>query len=75
MDSVIGNGSYDSLNRSLVTVAKVNGTDTILINGTLANGTTSSGGTESPDSGASGVLQHAGWWPVVAAAAAMVLIC
>ena len=74
IDSVVGNGSYNSLNRSLVSIGDVNGTETILINGTLPNGTTASGGSESPN--AAGGLRHmaqvAGWWPLVATAAAMV---
>ncbi|KAI4599605.1 hypothetical protein KJ359_001702 [Pestalotiopsis sp. 9143b] len=46
MSDIIGNGSYAGLNQAVITVANVNGTDTIFINGTLANGTTASGGTE-----------------------------
>ncbi|KAG7415114.1 hypothetical protein Forpe1208_v005732 [Fusarium oxysporum f. sp. rapae] len=38
-DELIGNGSYDALNKSIVNVAEVNGTMTILINGTLPNDT------------------------------------
>lgn len=74
MNGLIGNGSYNSLDKSVVNVATVNGTDTIYINGTLANGTTAAGGTESPDSAAGGMgslLQTAGWWPLAAAAAAL----
>lgn len=77
IDSVIGNGSLASLNQSLVTVSKVNGTDTILLNGTLPNGTTASGGTDSANAGAGykDLLQHAGWWPMVATGAAIALLC
>lgn len=39
-DELIGNGSYAALNKTIVNVAEVNGTMTILINGTLPNGTT-----------------------------------
>jgi hypothetical protein len=39
MHDLIGNGSYTALDQTLVTVANVNGTDTILTNGTLPNGT------------------------------------
>lgn len=76
VDSVMGNGSYEALNKSLVTLGKVNGTETILLNGTLANGTTASGGTESASAAAAGLqelAQMAGWWPLVATAAAMVV--
>ncbi|KAJ9655212.1 hypothetical protein H2201_008849 [Coniosporium apollinis] len=48
---LIGNGSYAALNESLVTVADVNGTQTIVINGTLPNGTTAAGGTDSAANG------------------------
>jgi hypothetical protein len=67
--------SYDALNKSLVTVAAVNGTSTILINGTLPNGTTANGGTDDPNAGAGMqvLLRGAGWWPVVATVLAMVL--
>jgi hypothetical protein len=75
MNDLIGNGSYAALNKTLVNVADVNGTSTILINGTLPNGTTASGGTESPNAadGMRALLQHAGWWPLVATVCAVVL--
>jgi hypothetical protein len=38
-NELIGNGRYDALNKSIVNVAEVNGTVTILINGTLPNNT------------------------------------
>ncbi|ENH72038.1 hypothetical protein Focb16_v006071 [Fusarium oxysporum f. sp. cubense] len=38
-NELIGNGSYDGLNKSIVNVAEINGTVTILINGTLPNNT------------------------------------
>src|ERR1700730_16701632 len=44
LDQLVGNGSYRGLNQSVVTVADINGTSTILINGTLPNGTTAAGG-------------------------------
>lgn len=73
-DELIGNGSYDALNKSIVNVAKVNGTTTILINGTLANGTTVAG----EDSAAAGSLQAlaeaAGFWPVFATVIATVFL-
>ncbi|KAF2668814.1 hypothetical protein BT63DRAFT_286139 [Microthyrium microscopicum] len=40
LDSVIGDGNTTSFNQSLVRVADVNGTSTIVLNGTLPNGTT-----------------------------------
>ena len=39
LDSILGNGSYSSLNSSLVNIANVNGTKTVVLNGTLPNGT------------------------------------
>ncbi|KAK3949122.1 hypothetical protein QBC32DRAFT_42020 [Pseudoneurospora amorphoporcata] len=77
IDDLIGNGSYSSLNQSLITVATVNGTDYLLINGTLPNGTTAPGGTDDDESSAAGLrrlLEHAGWWPVVATVAATVFL-
>ncbi|MCJ1301287.1 hypothetical protein MMC08_004086 [Hypocenomyce scalaris] len=38
--SLLGNGSAADMNSSLVTVSPVNGTKTVVINGTLPNGTT-----------------------------------
>ncbi|KZF24279.1 hypothetical protein L228DRAFT_245187 [Xylona heveae TC161] len=64
IQSLLGNGSESSMNSSLVHVAEVNGTQTILINGTLPNGTTAAGST----SGAGGMqqmlLQQAGYWVI-----------
>jgi hypothetical protein len=64
--SLIGNGTYAGLNQSVITVANANGTDTIFINGTLPNGTTASGGTDSPNAAGNmqSVLRSVGWVPV-----------
>jgi hypothetical protein len=65
-DSVIGNGSYSALNKSVVNVAEVNGSSTILINGSLPNGTTADG----PDSSTSSMatmVELLGFWPAVTA--------
>lgn len=43
---LVGNGSYAALNKTLVTVADVNGTTTLVLNGTLPHGTTAPGGTD-----------------------------
>ena len=61
----MGNGSYDALNKSIITVADINGTSTILINGTLPNGTTAAGGTDSPNIAAS-TVKLSGYWLMVA---------
>ncbi|KAI0007627.1 hypothetical protein F4779DRAFT_496990 [Xylariaceae sp. FL0662B] len=67
--SVIGDGSYANLNKSLVTVAhnETANETTIYILGTLPNGTTASGGTENPNAagGMQAIARAAGWWPVV----------
>ncbi|SLM36831.1 hypothetical protein LPUS_06518 [Lasallia pustulata] len=39
VDSLLGNGSASDMNSSLVTVGPVNGTKTVVLNGTLPNGT------------------------------------
>ncbi|KAL1612629.1 hypothetical protein SLS60_000858 [Paraconiothyrium brasiliense] len=61
LKDLVGNGSYDSLNKSIINVADVNGTTTLVLNGTLPNGTTAPGGTD--DAGiALGVGKYAGWY-------------
>lgn len=61
LDDLVGNGSYDALNKSLVNVADVNGTTTLVINGTLPNGTTAPGGQD--DAGiALGVPKYTGYY-------------
>ncbi|RYP83969.1 hypothetical protein DL770_005271 [Monosporascus sp. CRB-9-2] len=76
-NSIIGDGSYEGLNKSVVDVVR-NETDDrtyIYINGTLPNGTTADGGTEDLNAGAGlqALLRVAGWWPVVTTA--LVLAC
>ncbi|CAJ0548683.1 Ff.00g022960.m01.CDS01 [Fusarium sp. VM40] len=78
-DELIGNGSYQALNKSVVDVAKVNGTMTILINGTLPNDTAlpsdDSSSDDSSDSAAARTLIEAlGFWPAVAVVMATVFI-
>ncbi|KAI1807006.1 hypothetical protein F4811DRAFT_507817 [Daldinia bambusicola] len=77
-NSIIGDGSYENLNKSLITVAENETTHekTIYIYGTLPNGTTSSGGTEDPNAGASlqTLARAAGWWPVVTTVIAIVCL-
>ncbi|KAL2063326.1 hypothetical protein VTL71DRAFT_5131, partial [Oculimacula yallundae] len=79
LDQIIGDGDYFKLNQSLVTVADVNGTSTILLNGTLPNGTTAPGGTEEADgttANATGgstnaavrtLVEASGYWVMIAA--------
>jgi hypothetical protein len=79
-DELIGNGSYQALNKSVVDVAEVNGTMTILINGTLPNDTAlpsddDDSSDDSSDSAAARTLIEAlGFWPAVAAVMATVFI-
>jgi len=74
LSDIIGNGT--DLNSTLVSVATINNTRTILLNGTLPKGTTASGGDEDPFDNASAgmrrLLENAGFWPVVAIVATMV---
>lgn len=64
MNSIVGNGSYAALNKSLVTVSEVNGTRNLVLNGTLPNGTTAPGGTDDDDSAAMNlrVGKYTGYW-------------
>ena len=65
LDSVVGNGSTAAENSSLVHAGNVNGTKTLVINGTLPNGTdnsTSSGSTSTSDSTRRYVLENSGFW-------------
>ncbi|TVY33936.1 hypothetical protein LSUB1_G007257 [Lachnellula subtilissima] len=65
LNSLIGDGTYSSLNTTLVNVADINGTSTIVLNGTLPNGTTASGGTESASGAVSTMSNLAGYWVMV----------
>ncbi|KAH8728266.1 hypothetical protein GQ44DRAFT_43074 [Phaeosphaeriaceae sp. PMI808] len=44
INDLVGNGSYLALNKSLITVSEVNGTKSLVLNGSLPNGTTAPGG-------------------------------
>lgn len=72
LDELVGNGSYAALNKTLINVAKVNGTMTLLINGTLPNGTTAaeSAAGESMQT----MAQAMGFWPAIAAVGAAVFL-
>lgn len=63
LNDLVGNGSYAALNKTLITVSNINGTDTLVLNGSLPNGTTAPGGTD--DEGAAVNLtvgKYAGYW-------------
>jgi hypothetical protein len=73
LDSLIGTGDYAALNKTLVNVADINGTSTIVLNGTLPNGTTTSGGTEDAN-GAQRMLEASGYWVMIALVGCTVLL-
>ncbi|KAL5615013.1 hypothetical protein BROUX41_005078 [Berkeleyomyces rouxiae] len=72
LDSLVGNGSYSGLNSSVVGVANVNGTKTLLVNGTLSNDTTVPSEDEDEDSNSMALMNTPtgllGYWPVALAA-------
>jgi hypothetical protein len=76
LDSLIGDGTYANLNLSVVNVVDINSTSTIVLNGTLPNGTTVSGGTEDANraGGVRGLMEASGSWVVVALAACAVVL-
>lgn len=73
-DQLIGNGSWEALNKSIVTVAEYKGNMTILINGTLPNGTTVPEQDSPAGLGMRGMIEALGYWPAVAAVAATVFL-
>lgn len=81
LNELVGNGSYTGLNASVISVGLVNGTQTLLLNGTLEaieddDDTGAPTGATKPNAGAGlrTMLQHAGWWPAVAAVGAAVFL-
>ena len=63
IDSLVGNGSAQSLNTSLARIATVNGTKTLVINGTLPNGTDDSSSTSAAVRGVRQTLMEGtGFW-------------
>lgn len=74
LDSVLGNGSLADQNSSLVNVGPVNGTKTVVLNGTLPNGTDTTADNSTNNatdtSGATSaavrqsVLENSGFWVV-----------
>ena len=58
-------------NNTISRVADANGTSTLFVNGTLPNGTTAAGGSDSTSTSAAGsfrqgLLEMSGWWIIVA---------
>jgi len=74
LDTLIGDGTYSNLNLSVINVADINGTSTIILNGTLPNGTSVSGGTEDAITGSAAkmLVNVAGYWVMVALVGATV---
>lgn len=74
LNSIIGNGSASDENSTLVHVGIVNGTKTIIINGTLPNGTDTSANSTGSSSGAAGrqVAELSGYWVMGAVVGATV---
>jgi hypothetical protein len=75
LDSIVGNGSYQGLNKTLATVASVKNettgknVTTLVLNGTLPNGTTAPGGTDSATASwaaRNAVVEGMGWWVMTA---------
>jgi hypothetical protein len=65
INNLISNGSYAGLNKTFVTVSDVNGTKTLLLNGTLDNGTTAPGGTDDDSAAMNlGNGRYAGYYAV-----------
>ncbi|KAG5976819.1 hypothetical protein E4U55_007196 [Claviceps digitariae] len=73
LKELVGNGTYDALNKSIINVGDYEGRKTLLINGTLPNGTTADG----PDSHGSGMMsltETAGTWSLAACVVAAILL-
>lgn len=72
----MGNGTEADQDKTLVRVANVNGTKTVVINGTLPNGTDSSSSDSSSTSGAirTAVLENSGFWLLGAIVSATVFL-
>ena len=72
---LLGNGTYSALNKSLIDVGTYKNRKTILINGTLPDGTTAPGGSDDSSTGsATSLVSAAGVWPVVACVLATVFL-
>lgn len=71
---LIGNGSYASLNKTIVNVAEYQGNMTILINGTLPNGTTAAAADSAAGDSLRSMAEAAGFWPVISLVLATVFL-
>ena len=75
VEKLINNGTDGPVNTSTTRfVTYANGTSAAFINGTLPNGTTAAGGTESASGAQQLLTNYGGYWVMVAAVAATVLM-
>lgn len=75
LDGIVGDGNVGNFDKSVVALSNVNNTQTLVLNGTLPNGTTADGGTDNPsadpttDSTGAAlsalVITASGWWLMV----------
>lgn len=64
LNDLVGNGSYAALNKTLVTVSDVNGTRSLVLNGTLEKGTTAPGGTDESGAMSLSAGKYVGYYAV-----------
>ena len=77
LDTLVGNGSAADENSTLLHIGLVNGTKTLILNGTLPNGTNDTDDTSSSSPSTSGavtqrILEYSGFWLVGAIVGATV---
>ncbi|KAL9101270.1 MAG: hypothetical protein Q9163_003442 [Psora crenata] len=70
LDDLVGNGSYAALNKSVVNVANINGSRTLVLNGTLPNGTDTTD--ETSAAVRQSIISQPGFWVVSGIVGAMV---
>jgi len=73
IDSLLGDGKVSSQNDSLVHIGNLNGSKTVVINGTLPNGTDDSTSTTTSGALSQKFFEISGFWFVAGVVAAMVL--
>jgi hypothetical protein len=61
INELVGDGSYGGLNKSLVIVSSVDGIKTLVLNGSLPNGTTAPGGVDDVAAGLN-IQKYFGYW-------------
>ncbi|KAG6002344.1 hypothetical protein E4U21_003162 [Claviceps maximensis] len=73
LKELVGNGTYEALNKSIINVGDYQGRKTLLVNGTLPNGTTADG-PDSHGSGMTSLTETAGIWSLAAGVLGAVLL-